>query len=83
MIEKMFQGSRKDTVDSEDICHEENTLKSRRRREFNSSQKNETKNIPKNYGKAIQAFIVKHKKLVKSVLEKFKAGTMHAFLEFL
>jgi hypothetical protein len=76
MMEKMMHFSRKDTADSEEICQDRLTKKERKKKNFDSMQKNETKNIPKNFGKAILAFIQKHKRIVKAVLEKYKSGTV-------
>ncbi len=46
-------------------------------------QKNETKNIPKNFGKAILAFIQKHKKIVKTIMDKYKSGTAKELIDYL
>ena len=46
-------------------------------------QKNETKNIPKNYGKAIVSFIENNKEVVKKVLSKFSSMTYISFVNLL
>jgi len=49
--------SRKDTADNDQICTQEITKIKRKRNGSRDVQKNETKNIPKNFGKAIIVFI--------------------------
>lgn len=41
---------------------------------------NDTKNIPKNFGKAILSFIRTHKKLTMKVIHKYREGSHKDFL---
>lgn len=62
---------------SKDIFKKKNKIKKAK------PQKNETKNIPKNYGKAIVSFIENNKELVKRVLSKFSSMTYISFMNIL